>query len=488
MSIFYHHFLESHEQFWQEHPALLSAISLLISTSTSLFLPSGLWLLLWSLYLGLCKKTIQYALLIGGCLYGLSFQMPQTIPPHEITANFHPKSVSPHVSPFHEGIQMKGDLFYQGVCYPSTIYVRGKNEAPSTANFHYQLQGTLTQRAPYDYVFKAKNWKPISSSWKLTEFRHQMKESFKTFLQENIANTRSSQFLSAMTTGDVEDRLLRYEFGKVGLQHILAISGFHFAILITFATFVFRLFLSHKWKIFALFLCITAYFIFLGSSPAIERSYLTALLYLLSQWMRRNTSGLNLLGFALCVEIIAYPPVAIHLGFQLSFLSCFAILLFTPLVDRCLQTYFPKRSLHEQKQLPLVERKISSLSNFFRTSISLTFAVNLILLPLLLFHFHQFPLLGFLYNLFFPFCVGISLFGLCLSCIAYLLFTPLAAPLFWLTNIGTEFLLQMSTYPPLILSYTLRTNAVTIPWIIGPLFLLTFLAIPQYQKLRNQLL
>ncbi len=39
----------------------------------------------------------------------------------------------------------------------------------------------------------------------------------------------------------------------------------------------------------------------------------------------------------------------------------------------------------------------------------LTFAVNAAILPILLVHFHLFPLLSLLYNLFFPLAVGIAL-------------------------------------------------------------------------------
>jgi competence protein ComEC len=138
------------------------------------------------------------------------------------------------------------------------------------------------------------------------------------------------------------------------------------------------------------------------------------------------------------------------------------------------------------KQLSQVEQTIASLSTFFKKGISLTFAVNITLLPLLLFHFHQFPLLGLIYNLFFPFFVGIALFFLCMACICHLLFTPLATPLFWMTSAGTEFLLHLSTYPPLPISYTIRTDAVSSAFVIGSLFLVTLIAITRYQSVRTQ--
>ena len=49
-----------------------------------------------------------------------------------------------------------------------------------------------------------------------------------------------ASFFSSLATGDIDERALSLEFGKIGVNHLLAISGFHFALLTTFCSFILR--------------------------------------------------------------------------------------------------------------------------------------------------------------------------------------------------------------------------------------------------------
>ena len=138
-----------------------------------------------------------------------------------------------------------------------------------------------------------------------------------------------------------------------------------------------------------------------------------------------------------------------------------------------LQSLLPKRSRSEVKILNTLSRHAYLLSSFLRQALSLTLAVNLLLLPLLLYHFHQFPLLSLLYNLFFPFFVGVSLSLLLLALVFQLLFPPLSHLLYSLTGSITSLLLDLASYPPLALDYSLRVPDFP-SWLI-PLFLLGLL-------------
>lgn len=461
--------LNNHSQFWIEHPALITSLSILIGTSAPLFLGYYLWPILWLVYLAFCKKISQILLLFASIFYGYFHQIPAQ--PQEVSAIFSPHSLQPHSSPFQHGLQYKGTLNHS---LPCTIYFRGLKEDHPLANKNYIVQGPLQQRGPTDFVLKTKEWKEIPDSWSLAELRYQTKERFKKFLSAHLSSPRVITLLSSITTGDVEERSLRYEFGRVGMQHILAISGFHFGILIAFLTYFLRIFLSRTWKIFILFFLITAYYIFVGPSPAVERSYLTAFFYLIGMWTNRTTSGLNLLGMAMGTELIFNPHISSNMGFQLSFLSCFAILLFYSPFEKWMQTLLPKRNWSEIQSLTLLSRHGYILSSFLRKAISLNLAINIALLPLILFHFHQFPLLGLLYNIFFPFCIGGALFLLLAALLFHLLFPPIASVLFWITNQWTDFLLSLVFNPPLAIDFSLRFATIPVSFIVLYLFALSF--------------
>lgn len=464
--------MHMHRPFWTKHPAFLLSLSLLIGTSSALFWESPwnwLWPVLWMIYLAILRAWAPIPLVIGGILYGLCLYSGT---PSGDKAYFSIASMQPHATPFQKGLLYRGTLFTNNGQWPCSVY-HSIDERPR-ADCDYVLHGKLMQRGSYEYAFKAKDWIAVKNTWSLAELRFQSKEKFRQFLTQKLHQPRTATFLSSLITGDVEERSLRYEFSKLGLQHILAISGFHFGILIAVCSFFLGTMFSHRWKIIALLIVVNLYFFFIGSVPAIQRSWLMAALYLTGKLIGRTSSGLNLLGVALGVEIILDPLISAHLGFQLSFLSCIGILLLYPLFEKLLRRPFPKRlSLEPFDILP---QHIYLFSGFLRQALSITLAVNVAILPLLLYSFHQFPLLSLLYNLFFPFLVSAALFSLLVSLLVHLLFPPLATLFFQITDFFTAQLLDLAAYPPLALDYSLSVSAFpawSIPLYLFGLFCLT---------------
>jgi len=338
------------------------------------------------------------------------------------------------------------------------------------------VQGKLDRRGPFSYVFKPKEWTEVEKSWSFAAWRYAAKEAYRGFLAKKCSSSqRAAEFLAALTTGDVDDRVLKYEFGHLGLQHLLAISGFHFGILIAFASFALSLLFPRFWKLVLLLFSLTAYYFFVGPFPAVQRSWLTAFAYLTGKLIGRQTSGLNLLGLALGVEICMNPLIASNLGFQFSFASCGGILLLHPFFEKKLRAILPKRTLVERAALPNLPKHVYLLSSLLRHTIALDLAVNAALLPLLLYHFHVFPLLSLLYNLFFPFLLGTALSLLLLALSFHLLIPTLSSLFFSAASWLTEALLDLAAYPPAALDYPIL--AADLPaWAI-PFFLFGLLSL-----------
>lgn len=463
MTLVFARFFSSHTSFWQSHPALLSAMSLLIGTSALLFCGHFYWVIFWGLYLLICKKSPQIILLSAAVLFGWVHILPTDFP-KETQAIFSPHSLQPYQSPFRKSLMYKGTLSLREGSVPCTIYYHGKQSERPFANQKYIVSGKLERQGDTNFTLRAKKWSPFGKSWSLGEIRYKSKERFRKYLSSKLIS-RNAGFLSSLTTGDVEDRLLRYEFSRLGLQHVLAISGFHFGALLAFSAFILGLFLPKRWKIWALMISISAYFLFVGSSPSVQRSWLVSLFYLMGSLLGRPTNGLNLLGCALTIELMLDPHSSANIGFQLSFLSCGAILMFYPLFDQSLQRFFPKRGSNDLEALDSVSKHGYLLSSFFRASISITLAVNLVLLPILLHHFHEFPLLSLLYNLFVPFLVTIDLFLLLLSLLFSILFPPISNLLFSMTDFFTTQILELVSYPPLALDYSIQAQNIP-SWMI----------------------
>lgn len=469
-----------HRHFWREQPALLLSLSLIIGVSSYLFWSfpwNWIFPLCWGSYLSLLRRFPPLFLLLGGVIYsGCFFHSPPPLGEQE--AYFSISSLKIHQSPFEKSLLYQGYLTLSDSQVPASIYWRGPKHP--LANRDYILSGQLVPRGPYEYMFKAKSWKAVKNTWSFAELRYKMKKRLRAFLERKLQRPRTASFLNALLTGEVQDRSLRYEFGKLGLQHVLAISGFHFGVLIAFCSFFLSLFLPHRIRLLVLLLAVSSYFLFIGSVPAVQRSWLTAALYLIGKLIGRHSTGLNLLGIAALIEVIINPLVSANLGFQLSFLSCSGILLYYPLFEKKLCALFPKRGKEDTAQLSFLSLHVSWLASFLRKALSLSLAVNLILLPLLLHYFHQFPLLSLLYNLFFPFLVSIALFGFLIAAIVHLLWAPFGNILLQIIDFFTSELLDLIAYPPIALDYSFRTLAIE-SWTI-PLYLFGLLALALHLK------
>lgn len=476
--------VEAHRRFWNAHPAVLIGLSFLIGVSTCLFsLP--LWIsILWMGYTLSLKKWAASSLLPLAALYAwlLYGQLPEISTPKNVSGYFSISSIKINKTPFSTNHLYKGTLFIGLEAYPcSAIIPTGKGPKASS---DYQITGTLIQRDPYDYILKPKTWDAVPNTWSLAQMRYDAKSHLRHFLHKNLKIPRTATLLNSLATGDVEDRLLRYEFSRLGLQHILAISGFHFGVLIAFLAMLLS-FLPNKFQWLSMLSLTTTYYLFIGDSPAVQRAWIVVTLFLIAKLIKRPTTPINLLGSALLIELICNPLVATNLGFQFSFGSCFGILLLYSPINEAFKTLLPSRPAAISSRLPFMQGLAYLICKSFRSAISLTAAVNITLLPLLFLHFGKFPLLSVIYNLFYPFLISISLFLLLAALLLSTLSAFLAKPLFLLLDHFAAQLIELISYPPLLLDYSLYWNEFPVQIIPIYLGLLLHLSIRLHQKISD---
>ncbi len=312
-------------------------------------------------------------------------------------------------------------------------------------NSSYCLYCRLIETTPGHYMLKvAKNtpWYPVADTWSFAEIRFRAKQAVEGFIREHIFGQRAVTFLTGITTGEFDDRLMAFEFSRFGLQHIMAISGFHFAIIATMLSGLLRFVCSKKVSTLVLIFLLSSYCLFLGSSPSILRAWITIIIALLSLLVERRGSGLNSLGIAMLVVLLLDPLASRQVGFQFSFVITAAILLFYGWVDEIMQQVLLKRPLSQVVQMDRWNQYGYCILAFFRQAMALAIAVNVIAVPLMLFHFQTFPLLGLIYNLFFPFLVSVAMLLLLLGLIFS--FLPFIGEVFhYLNSHYTQWMLNL---------------------------------------------
>lgn len=293
------------------------------------------------------------------------------------------------------------------------IPVSIRSGAKKDADSLYQIQGTLKLGGFNHYILipdKENGWLELKKNrFSLAEWRHKAKQKVKEAILQKVNQGQAASFLAGIATGEFDDRSLQQEFGRFGLQHILAISGFHFSMIAATLGFLLQFIVKGRKTLIILMIILTLYFLFLGSSASIMRSWLTISLGLFGSLLSRQSSGLNMLGIAFLLIFFIDPTMCLSLGFQLSFICTASILLFFEPIDMLLQNLWQKRSLSVAVRMNSLNQHGLVLLSFLRQIAALTIAVHLAAIPLSLFFFNKFPLMGLVYNLFFPFLVSISM-------------------------------------------------------------------------------
>lgn len=208
-----------------------------------------------------------------------------------------------------------------------------------------------------------------------------IKSYFETSLQLAVKEPQTS-FLSGILLGSRQDipQDLKEDFAKVGLTHILAISGYNIAIIGTAFSWLLLWFWRRTVAFWFSLAAVAIFTILTGASASVVRAAIMGGLVLLANNSGRLYNSKNALTLAAFLMILASPMVLRYdVGFQLSFMATMGLLYVAPLFANFL------------KKLP----KGGNL----REILTMTLSAQLMVLPLVLYYFHNFSLVAFLANI-----------------------------------------------------------------------------------------
>jgi len=146
----------------------------------------------------------------------------------------------------------------------------------------------------------------------------------------------------AMTMGD-KTRLtneLRDVYSISGASHVLALSGLHLGVIYMLLSLMVGSRRLGALREVLIILGIWSYAVVTGLSPSVVRAALMISIYALVSILRRNRMSLNALAFAAIVMLVANPLCLYDVGFQMSVMAVFAILLFYQPIYRLVSTEF----------------------------------------------------------------------------------------------------------------------------------------------------
>jgi len=341
-------------------------------------------------------------------------------------------------------------------------------------NHNYLIEGNLNRFNDFNFYLKAKKpWIKEKKRFNFLTKRYLFKKNFYFFLKKILKDKNLANFMHTLISGENSHNYLSFSFSKLGLQHVLAISGFHFGIFTILVGFFLKLFFKRQFTVYILLVLVNLYFLFIGPLISVQRAYLMIQIALFSQIINRKYFALNGLGLSLIILLLLNPLNIINVGFQLSFLCSFAILIGYPVYDEFFERLIiKKRTVFEKKELNFTSRIGDKIFNFLRQSLCISFSVNTFILPVLLYHFNKFAYLSLIYNLFIPFLVGICMMTVLLGSLTYFIINPLSYVINSFNIIFIKFILKLILHPPASLQYYLRYKNLSFEFILVYLFLM----------------
>lgn len=242
---------------------------------------------------------------------------------------------------------------------------------------------------------------------------------------------------SAVLLGDkrnIYDSVKR-DFRRIGISHLLVISGTHFSVIVTMAeNYMKKLKLKRNVRSIMNIIIILFFMAVTGMTPSVVRAGVMHILAQLSILISRKENNLNSFAISGCIILLINPLAAADCGLQLSFAatySCIMVKMFRMGILRPLKLFL-------RKHIPYMKRLISFIVSLAESVIMTSF-VSISLLPIIWLYFGEVSLLSLPANIIFVPLVTILIYlgG------AYLLLYPIklfVAPMAGAINILCSFI------------------------------------------------
>ncbi len=200
---------------------------------------------------------------------------------------------------------------------------------------------------------------------------------------------QSAAIIAAMVLGDKSQLSpeTKQDYSSAGASHVLALSGLHISILLSILSILLRN-VGVKTRMAIQLLFVWSFALLVGMPVSILRVAVMFTLLILVKSMGLINYSMNTLFTAAFIILLFSPQSLFDVGFQLSFAAVFFILI----ASRCLWSRVNKDIYNKH------QRKLA-----FANILLVSFAAQLSTLPLILYHFGQFPIYFLITNI----CIGL---------------------------------------------------------------------------------
>ena len=245
---------------------------------------------------------------------------------------------------------------------------------------------------PYTTLFRSlssDNWKTMPGKERnvLFEYAYLFREKLLSIFKKDGISGDEYAVASALLLGYKEALApeIISSYASAGAMHVLAVSGLHVGIIYLVLNgllfFLVKIKHGNTIKAILLILFLWAYALLTGLSPSVIRAVTMFSFIIIGKMLYKNTNIYNTLGVSAFLLLLINPFLIVEVGFQLSYLAVFGIVLI-----------FPK--LYELWNMDYLICNFYSfgwLADKIWAIICISIAAQIATFPLGLLYFHQFP-------------------------------------------------------------------------------------------------
>ena len=207
----------------------------------------------------------------------------------------------------------------------------------------------------------------------------------KASIKKYLPSQEYTALLHAIVLGDKSGMSASQKsiFESTGTMHIMAVSGLHVGLVAGIILLLLPVTTSRRsiWLRTGIYiLSIWSFVLITGAKSSAVRAAIMFSLFFSAQLFNRSSHAINALIFAAFIMIVFDPFVVLDIGFQFSLMAVLSILVFFPLIQ------------------PLLKPE-GFLLNMIWDLMAVSLSVQVLLAPVSIFYFHEFPSCFLLSNL-----------------------------------------------------------------------------------------
>ncbi|MCA1063471.1 DNA internalization-related competence protein ComEC/Rec2 [Rossellomorea aquimaris] len=302
---------------------------------------------------------------------------------------------------------------FQGIKAGFSCEVKGELSEPNANKnpnlFHYKKY--LSHQGVY-WILDVKRFDKCEdqSTWKHTLI-HLRFNGLKKIEREFPPSTAGvTQALIFGETGMISEETMK-AFRELGVVHLLAISGLHVGLIFTILYyFLLRIGITKEAVTWIAIGFLLSYIILTGASPSVIRASSMLIVILLSRKVASHLRVIDSFAIVLLLCIVFEPFSVFNVGFQLSFMVSFSLVVSSA----------------------AIAKTTSSMAQLWKV----TLVAQLSSFPIIIYHFYEFSVIGFVTNLLY-----VPLFSfIVLPLSIFVFFIYSIEPVEWLMLVYTELL------------------------------------------------